>query len=48
MIKEFDCPICDYSCPYCNAFGRCLMTDEGYNPIDECDVAMAYYEEEAE
>lgn len=36
------CPICDFTCPYCNANAECMLD----NPYDECDD-YAYAADEA-
>lgn len=44
--KDFypSCPVLDYSCPYINRLGFCMMYEEsGCTPYDECD---AWYCEE--
>ena len=34
MLKVVhECPICDFTCPYCNANAECMLD----NPYDECD-----------
>lgn len=45
-MEDFYCPAGDFSCPYCKEDGRCGMTDEGLNPVLECDDAYYYCGEE--
>lgn len=34
MLKiVHECPICDFTCPYCNANAECMLD----NPYEECD-----------
>ena len=44
-MKKIVCPVANWSCPYYKEDGTCSMTDEGSNPIEECDDCFAYYYE---
>lgn len=48
MSNKYLCPINDFFCPYCSLEGECTMPAHGYNPEEECEVAMEYAEEEEE
>ena len=44
MDNAIECPVCDFSCPYCSTFGYCQMfEEEGAEPYNECD-AFCYLE----
>ena len=41
----FDCPICDFECPYCNEDGVCWLEDPAMN-CDDYYAAMGDDEDE--
>lgn len=44
-IDYFICPSGDFTCPYLDADGNCMMYPE-FDPVQECDDAAYYYYEE--
>lgn len=42
LTKKFFCPVNGWDCPYWKKDGSCSMVDDGDNPIEECDDA-AYF-----
>lgn len=44
--KSFFCPVNGWDCPYWNPNGTCAMVAEGYNPVEECDDASCFYDED--
>jgi len=49
-MKKFYCPAeGDGDCPYYQPMhGTCGLVNEGYDPVEECDVAAFYYSEDCE
>ena len=51
-MKLVWCPVDDVTCPYYKYTvkdrGRCGMTDEDLNPMDECDAFFDWDDEEEE
>ena len=41
---KYDCPIEDYTCPYCNANAECMLDC----PMDNCDEYYFYHAGEEE
>lgn len=47
FTKKFFCPVNGWDCPYFKkGDGSCAMVDEGDNPVEECDDAGYFYDEE--
>lgn len=46
LIKKFFCPVNGWDCPYFKEDGSCAMVDEGDNPVEECDDAGYFFDEE--
>ena len=46
LIKKFFCPVNAWDCPYFKEDGSCAMVDEGDNPVEECDDAGCFYDED--
>ena len=44
MIKKFFCPVNGWDCPCWKKDGTCEITDEGGDPITECDDASFFYD----
>ena len=47
FTKKFFCPVNGWDCPYFKKDGSCSMVDDGDNPVEECDDA-AYFAEDDE
>lgn len=41
ILKPIVCPIEDYTCPYCDANGCCMID----NPYEECDDYATIYQD---
>lgn len=46
LTKKFFCPVNGWDCPYFKKDGSCSMIDEGLDPLDECDDAAFFWEDE--
>ena len=46
LIKKFFCPVNGWDCPYFKKDGSCSMVDDGDNPVEECDDAGCFFDEE--
>ena len=46
LVKKFFCPVNGWDCPYFKEDRSCAMVDEGDNPVEECDDAGYFFDEE--
>ena len=46
LVKKFFCPVNGWDCPYFKEDCSCAMVDEGDNPVEECDDAGYFFDEE--
>lgn len=44
---RYVCPEYDFTCPYLKRNGECTIGDDGYDPMEQCDV-YAYYNYDGE
>lgn len=45
-MKKFYCPVNGWDCPYWKKDGTCAIVDEGNDPVDECDDAYFFWEDD--
>ena len=36
-MKDVNCPVCDFSCPYFKAFMCTMPSKDGCHPLNNCD-----------
>lgn len=46
LTKKFFCPVNGWDCYYWKKDGSCSMIDEGLDPVEECDDAGYFWDEE--
>ena len=46
LTKKFFCPVHGWDCPYWKEDGSCKLVDEGSNPVEECDDAAIFWDED--
>lgn len=46
LVKRFFCPVNGWDCPYFEHGGACALVEQGCNPVDECDDAAFFADEE--
>ena len=46
LTKKFYCAVNGWDCPYFKEDGSCAMVDKGDNPVEECDDAGYFFDEE--
>lgn len=47
-MRKYYCPVNGWDCPYWKEGNVCGMSDEGWDPIEECDDFAGFWDPEDE